>query len=288
MKASPTIACWGVLLMAAPALSQAVSAPPGPPAALPSSVPMVASPDASSVASPVLPNAAAPSLDLQRQLDLAVSPQRTSSTLQVLLLMTVLALVPSILVLMTSFTRIVVVLGLLRQAMATPQLPPNSVMLGLALLMTVVVMAPVAQAVHQDAVSPYLAGKVGRDEAVRSGESHVRRFMIRQIEAGGNAEDVHLFLRQDLVGREGLTWGEVPTMSLIPAYVVSELKIAFLMGFRIFLPFLVIDMLVAAVLVSMGILMLPPVLVSLPLKLLLFVMADGWHLVVGTLVRSFG
>jgi flagellar biosynthetic protein FliP len=141
--------------------------------------------------------------------------------------------------------------------------------------------------VHQDAVAPYFGGKLSGEAALAVGEKHARNFMIRQIADGGNENDVYLFLDKDKAGSDTLTWGEVPTMSLIPAFVVSELKIAFSIGFQIYLPFLIIDMLVSSVLISMGMLMLPPVLISLPFKLLLFVLADGWHLVVGTLMRSF-
>jgi len=136
-------------------------------------------------------------------------------------------------------------------------------------------------------VEPYLAGRLSGREALAAGEGRVREFMIRQIEAGGNTADVYLFLGSGAESKD-LTWGDVPTVAMVPAFVVSELKVAFLMGFRIYLPFLIVDMLVATVLTSMGMLMLPPVLISLPFKLLLFVLADGWHLVVGTLMRSFG
>jgi flagellar biosynthetic protein FliP len=215
-------------------------------------------------------------------------PEQTGGALKWIALVTVLSLAPAILVMVTSFTRIVVVLGLLRQALATQQLPPNQILFGLALLMTLVVMAPVLKDVHADAVAPYFDGELDGPAALQAAEKHVRGFCIRQISAGGNGEDVRLFLSEERAGREDLTWRDVPTISLLPGFVVSELKIAFLMGFRIFLPFLVVDMLVASVLVSMGMLMLPPVLISLPFKLLLFVLADGWHLVVGTLMTSFG
>ena len=216
------------------------------------------------------------------------TPGGVAATMQWILLVTLLSLAPAILVMVTCFTRIVVVLGLLRQALATQQVPPNQVLFGLAVLITVAVMAPVYRDVHRDAISPYLAGTMARDEALAAGEGRVRTFMIRQIEAGGNTDDVYLFLNEADAARADLTWRDVPTLSLIPAFVISELKIAFFMGFRIYLPFLVIDMLVGAVLISMGMLMLPPVLISLPFKLLLFVLANGWHLVVGTLMNSFG
>ena len=201
---------------------------------------------------------------------------------------TVLSLAPAILVMVTSFTRIVVVLGLLRQALATPQLPPNQILFGLGLLMTLVVMGPVYKDVHRDAITPYFDGNIDQISAIRIGETRIREFLIQQVEAGNNSNDVYAFLPDNLGQRADLTWSDVPTISLIPTFAISELKIAFLIGFRIFLPFLIIDMLVASVLVSMGMLMLPPVLISLPFKLLLFVLADGWALVVGTLMGSFG
>jgi len=227
-------------------------------------------------------------LDINEIVSDATRPSRVATTIQVMLLVTVLALAPSILVMMTSFTRIIVVLGLLRQAMATQQLPPNQVLIGLALFMTFVVMGPVYSQVHDDAVAPYLAGEIDQSAALAAATTRVRAFMIRQVEAGENTDDVYLFLNDELATRENLTWGDVPTMTLIPAYVISELKIAFLMGFRVYLPFLIIDMVIASILISMGMLMLPPVLISLPFKLLLFVLVDGWHLVVRTLMVSFG
>jgi len=215
------------------------------------------------------------------------NPSTMSGLVQWLLLITVLAVAPAVAVMVTCFTRIIVVLGLLRQALATQQLPPNQILFGLALLMTLVVMAPTYMAVHQDAVAPYLAGKMGWQDAWGAAQKDVRAFMIRQISSAGNEQDVYLFLGKDQAGQSNLTWSDVPTLSLIPAFAVSELKVAFLIGFRIYLPFLVIDMLVASMLVSMGMLMLPPVLISMPFKLLMFVLADGWHLVVGTLMKSF-
>lgn len=216
------------------------------------------------------------------------NPSGVSSAMQMVALVTILSVAPAVLVLVTCFTRIVVVLGLLRTALATQQLPPNQVLFGLALLMTVVVMGPVAKEVHSGAIEPLLAGKMQLQPAMDAAAKPVRQFMIGQIEGAGNDEDVRMFLTEDMRSKKGLTWRDVPTPSLISGFVVSELKVAFTMGFRIFLPFLIIDMLVASVLVSMGMLMMPPSLVSLPFKLLLFVLADGWHWVVGTLMRSFG
>jgi len=215
-------------------------------------------------------------------------PAAGGSVLRWIVLVTLISIAPAVLVMVTCFTRIIVVLGLLRQALATGQMPPNQVLFGLALFMTLVVMTPVYKDVHRDAVGPYIAGTMDAAQAFEAGQVPLRRFMIRQVEAGGNTDDVYLFLDKDTAAKADLKWGDVPTLSLIPAFVVSELKIAFLMGFRIYLPFLIIDMLVASVLISMGMLMLPPVLISLPFKLLLFVLANGWHLVVGTLLGSFG
>ncbi|MFW6155205.1 MAG: flagellar type III secretion system pore protein FliP [Planctomycetota bacterium] len=225
--------------------------------------------------------------DLAQAVQDATGPERIASSLQILMMLTVLSLAPSILVMMTCFTRIIVVLGLLRQAMATQQLPPNQVLIGLALFMTFVVMAPTYNRVHDEAIGPYLAGELNQKEAFGVAVGRIREFMISQLESAGNTDDVYLFLEASVAEQDDLTWGDVPTLTLIPAFVVSELKTAFLLGFRIYLPFLVIDMVIASVLISMGMLMLPPVLISLPFKLLLFVLVDGWHLVVGTLMTSF-
>jgi flagellar biosynthesis protein FliP len=179
------------------------------------------------------------------------------------------------------------VLSLLRQALATQQLPPNQVIIGLSLFMTFFVMAPTWQAVHQQALAPYLEGKLDQRTALQRTAGPVRAFMIRQIESAGNESDVQMFL--DYQGKKDIKeWADVPTGSLIPSFVVSELKIAFIIGFRIYLPFLIVDLVIASVLISMGMMMLPPVLISLPFKLLLFVLVNGWHLVIGTLLESFG
>ena len=215
------------------------------------------------------------------------TPGGAGTVITWVVMITVLSVAPALLVMVTCFTRIVVVLGLLRQALGSAQLPPNQVIFGLSLLMTAVVMAPTYKKIHNDAIGPYLDGRVNRQTALSTGETHIREFMTTQIEVAGNGSDVYLFLPDKVAAQKDLAWGDVPTISLIPAFVVSELKVAFWMGFRIFLPFMVIDMLVATFLVSMGMLMLPPSLISLPFKLLLFVLADGWHLVVGTLMKSF-
>ncbi len=232
--------------------------------------------------------------------DNATKPDRLSASLEILILMTVLSLAPAILVMTTCFTRIIVVLALLRQAMATQQLPPAQVITGLSLFMTFCVMAPTWKQIHADAISPYInpateEERIDRGEFWQRTKVHLRRFMINQIESCGNTEDVYMFvefagpddpLRQK-IQEETLQWQDVPLTSLIPAFITSELKQAFIMGFYIYLPFLVIDMVIASILMSMGMMMLPPILISLPFKLLLFVLVDGWHLVIGSLMASF-
>jgi len=232
--------------------------------------------------------------------DNAPKPDRLSASLEILILMTVLSLAPAILVMTTCFTRIIVVLALLRQAMATQQLPPAQVITGLSLFMTFCVMAPTWKQIHADAISPYInpateEERIDRGEFWQRTKVHLRRFMINQIESCGNTEDVYMFvefagpddpLRQK-IQEETLQWQDVPLTSLIPAFITSELKQAFIMGFYIYLPFLVIDMVIASILMSMGMMMLPPILISLPFKLLLFVLVDGWHLVIGSLMASF-
>ena len=227
--------------------------------------------------------------DLRGVLPAAKDAKGVSVTLQILVLMTVLTLVPSILMMTTCFTRILVVLSLLRQAMATPQLPPSQVLLGLALFMTVLVMAPTWGRINRDALEPYLNNEMSQRAAGERALSHIRLFMFRQIERSNNHEDIYLFVEYASGGPAppDLTLAGVPTTALVPAFILSELKTAFVMGFRIYLPFLVIDMVIASILISMGMMMLPPVLISLPFKILLFVLADGWHLVVQTLLFSF-
>ncbi len=206
--------------------------------------------------------------------------------LQLIVLLTVLSLAPAILVLCTSFTRIIIVLSLLRQALGTPTLPPNPVMIGLALVMTFCVMGPTWARVQAEAVTPYVEGNLTQSEALTAAAAPMREFMIAQIEAAGNESAVYTF--QQFSGDDAIeTWGDVATTTLVPAFALSELKIGFLMGFKVYLPFLVIDMVIAAVLISMGMMMLPPVLISLPFKLLLFVLVDGWHLITASLMGSF-
>ena len=210
-----------------------------------------------------------------------------SSTLQVMLLLTVLSMAPAILLMTTCFVRIIVVLGLLKQALGTQQLPPSQVITALTLFMTLLIMTPVWKQVHERAVVPYTSHQIGFEEACKAGTAPIRRFMSMQIARTGNSDDIWLFLRYLPDEPQPASYDEVPLAALLPAFMLSELKTAFLIGFQIYLPFLIIDMVVASVMVSMGMLMLPPTLVSIPFKILLFVLLDGWHLVVGMLLQSF-
>ncbi|MHC4610323.1 MAG: flagellar type III secretion system pore protein FliP [Planctomycetota bacterium] len=230
--------------------------------------------------------------DARAVLPTAKDPGGVSATLQILVLLTVLTLIPSILIMTTSFARVLIVLALLRQAMATPQLPPSQVLMGLSLFVTMLVMAPTWQRINEDALTPYLNNHMSQADALDTTVGHMKDFMYRQIEKSDNFEDIYLFLEYKrggpIASGETITVDEIPATVLIPAFVLSELKTAFVMGFRIYLPFLVIDMVIASILISMGMMMLPPVLISLPFKILLFVLADGWHLIVQTVLYSFG
>jgi flagellar biosynthesis protein FliP len=216
------------------------------------------------------------------------SPEGLTSALEVMLLLTVISLAPAVLMMTTCFVRIVVVLGLLRQALGTQQLPPNQVITSIALFMTLLVMSPVWNRVYTDAIAPYTAHQMTAEEAWNAGVKPVRQFMSAQINRTGNSNDVWLFYKYLPKGTPAPTsYDDVPLTALVPAYMLSELKTSFLIGFQIYLPFLILDLVVASVTISMGMLMLPPVLISLPFKLLLFVLVDGWHLVVGMLMDSF-
>lgn len=209
-------------------------------------------------------------------------PGQVSTGIQLLLMMTVLSVAPAILVLTTSFTRIIIVLAFVRNAIGVPQMPPNQVLTGLALLLSVYVMAPVWNEVNTTALQPYLARELTQEQALERGLRPMRDFMFRQA----RDKDIALFVSMAKI-EAPRTREDVPTWVLIPAFVISELKTAFLMGFVIFVPFLIIDMVVASVLMSMGMMMLPPVIISLPFKVLLFVMVDGWHLITRSLITSF-
>lgn len=211
-----------------------------------------------------------------------VQSQGLSGPIKILVILTLLSVLPAMAILMTSFTRIVIVLSFLRSAVSTQQIPPNQVIIGIALVLTVFVMAPAFGKVNDTALQPYLQGRILETVALKRAEEPLRDFMLRQT------RDKDMALMVELAGiNRPATPAEVPTYVLVPAFCISELKTAFQMGFMLFIPFLVIDMVVASVLMAMGMLMLPPMMVSLPFKLLLFVMVDGWNLVVRSLVLSF-
>ncbi len=212
----------------------------------------------------------------------AASPAKVGVVMQIFLLLTVLSLAPSILVMVTSFTRIAIVLSLLRQAIGSHQLPPNQILAGLALFLTVFIMAPVWQKVNQDALQPYLNNKIPAKTALEKAMDPIRKFMIKQT----REKDMAMIVDVAKIPRPK-NIDDVPTHILIPSFILSELKTAFQIGFMLYVPFLIIDMVVASVLLSMGMMMLPPVMVSLPFKLMIFVLTDGWFLIVGSLVKSF-
>ncbi len=203
-------------------------------------------------------------------------------SLRILLLLTILSLAPSILVMLTSFTRIIIVLSLIRNALATQRMPPNQVLIGLAIFLTVFIMAPVWQSINTEAIQPYLSEEINTETALQEGIEPLREFMFKQT----REKDLALFVQMSGVERPQ-NRDDIPLHVLIPSFVISELKSAFQIGFMIYLPFIMIDMVVASILMSMGMMMLPPVMISLPFKLLLFILIDGWYLVIETLIKTF-
>lgn len=260
---------------------------PGPTEPTPTAENVVATPTVSSVPEPLIPETPAgssstgdaPSLTLQLPTG---NGGVTSQPLTIVLLLTVIGLGPSMLLLMTSFTRITIVLGLTRNALGLQGTPPNQVLIGLSLFLTLFIMGPVLNQANDEALQPYLKGTITQEEAYTRGLEPFRAFMLDQV----RESDLELFT--SLAGGERPERPEdVATSTLVPAYVISELRAAFLLGFIVFIPFLVIDIVVSSTLMSMGMVMLPPIALSLPFKLLLFVVVDGWQLTVGTLVQSF-
>jgi flagellar biosynthetic protein FliP len=208
--------------------------------------------------------------------------QNLSSTLQMLLVLTVIGLAPSILIMVTSFTRIIIVLHFVRSALGTQTTPPNQVLIGLALFLTFFIMSPVFTKVNTEAITPLSKGEITQEEAFDKGLEPIRNFMFEQT----NEKDLKLFLNIAEI-YEVNDISEVPTTVLIPSFIISELRTAFIIGFVIYIPFIVIDMVVASTLMSMGMMMLPPTTISMPFKILLFVLADGWNLIIGQLVKTF-
>lgn len=222
--------------------------------------------------------------NVQLNIDGATNPQETANSLQLLALLTVLSLAPAILIMVTSFTRIIIVLSFLRNAIATQQTPPTQVLIGLALFLTFFIMSPIAAEINQNALQPYLNEEISQSEAIDEAMEPLREFMFRQT----REKDLALFLEAsgtELAGDAGLE--DIPTTSLIPAFIISELKTSFQMGFVLFIPFIILDMVVSSALMSMGMMMLPPAMISLPFKLLLFVMVDGWNVLIRSLLLSF-
>lgn len=211
------------------------------------------------------------------------NPNEVVNAIKLVLIMTVLTLAPAILIMMTGFTRIIIVLSFLRQAMGIQQMPPNQLLVGLSLFLTFFVMGPAFKEVNENGVQPYLAGKISQDAAIENSLAPLRKFMFHQT----RDQDLGLFVKLAKIEMPK-TRADVPTIVLIPAFVVSELKTAFQIGFIIFLPFLVIDIVASSVLMAMGMMMLPPVVISLPFKIMLFVLVDGWGLLIGSMVKSFG
>lgn len=210
-------------------------------------------------------------------------PSSISTSVRLLLLITVLSIAPGILILMTSFTRIVVVLSFVRTSLATQQMPPNQVLIGLALFLTFFIMAPTFSQVYTEAINPLLNEEITLDEAYENASTPIKEFMAKHT----REKDLALFLNYSQTEERPETVQDVPLTALVPAFVISELKTAFQMGFMIFIPFLIIDMAVASVLMSMGMMMLPPVMISLPFKILLFVLVDGWYLITHSLLDGF-
>lgn len=210
-------------------------------------------------------------------------PKEISTTLQILMMITILSLAPAILVTMTSFTRFVIVFSLLRQAMGAHQVPPNQVLIGLALFMTFIVMTPTIKRMNEEGLQPYVRNELTQKEALEAAAKPLREFMVKHT----REKDLALFVSLN-TKEKPKSLADVSMASIVPSFIISELKTAFQIGFMIYIPFIVIDMVVASVLLAMGMLVLPPVIISLPFKLMLFVLVDGWNLIVGSLVRSFG
>ena len=226
-------------------------------------------------AAPLVPN-------LNIGVGAANSPQDVAVTLQVMAVLTILSLAPSILIMTTSFIRVVVVLGFLRNALSTQNVPPNQVVIALSLFLSFYIMAPYWGQANENGLQPYLAGQITQEEAVQNVAAPIREFMFKQTRESDLALFVNLANDERPDSQE-----DVSTFTLIPAYIISELKTAFQIGFMIYIPFIVIDMIVASTLMSMGMMMLPPTMISLPFKILLFVMVDGWHLLIKSLIVSF-
>ena len=211
------------------------------------------------------------------------NPNEVVNAIKIVLMLTVLTLAPAILIMMTSFTRLIIVFSFLRQAMGTQQMPPNQILVGLAMFLTFFIMGPAFKDINNNGLQPYLKNQISQDQALEATLGPLRKFMFKQTRPA----DLGLFAKLAKI-ENAKTLADVPTPVLIPAFIISELKTGFQIGFIIFLPFLVIDLVAASVLMAMGMMMLPPVVISLPLKIMIFVLVDGWNLIVGSMVNSFG
>ena len=211
------------------------------------------------------------------------NPTEVVNTIKLVLIMTVLTLAPAILIMMTGFTRILIVLSFLRQALGVQQLPPNQLLVGLSLFLTLFVTSPTFKEINEKAIQPYVAGTLPQEQAIDAALSPLRRLVFSQT----RDQDLGLFVKLAQI-EQPKTRADVPTVVLVPSFIISELKTSFMIGFMIFLPFLIIDILAASVLMAMGMMMVPPVVISLPFKIMLFVLVDGWSLIIGSMVKSFG
>lgn len=232
-----------------------------------------------------IPAAAAPLVpvpNINIGVEPATQPKDVALSIQILLTLTILSLAPSLLIMMTSFTRIIIILSFVRSALATQQMPPNQVLIGLALFLTFFTMSPYLDQVNKNALQPYLSGAIEQEVAMTEAMKPIREFMFKQT----RENDIALFVNFS-ENKRPASRDDVPTTTLIPAFIISELKTAFQIGFLIYIPFIVIDMVVASTLMSMGMMMVPPVMISLPFKILLFVLVDGWHLIVRSAILSF-
>lgn len=223
-----------------------------------------------------------PKIDLD--IGTAQKPQEAAATIQIILLLTILSVAPAILVMMTSFTRIIIVLSFLRNALGTQQMPPNQVLVGFAMFLTFFIMSPVLTKINDDAYKPLTNGTITQNQAFEKAAAPIRDFMLRQIRSD---KDILLFVRIAKLDPKTIDKNKLPLTIVIPAFMINELKVAFQIGFLIFIPFLIIDMVVASTLMSMGMMMLPPIMISLPFKILLFLMVDGWNLITQSIVTGF-
>jgi flagellar biosynthesis protein FliP len=212
----------------------------------------------------------------------ADNPEDVALSIQILFLLTILSLAPALLIMVTSFTRVIIVLSFTRNALGTQQMPPNQVLIGLALFITFYIMNPVIVDINTNAFQPYTKGEITQEQAITKAMDPIRGFMLKNVKE----KDLALFLNLSQT-EQPIKSADIPTSALIPAFIISELKTAFIIGFYLYIPFIMIDMVVSSTLMSMGMMMLPPVMISLPFKLLLFVMIDGWNLIVKSLVMSF-